>query len=158
MEINRLDAHDRLLYFKKQNFSIDECCKNLIDQKPFGHHPFYIFAHARTEDDDMGTKRLVWQPRLTKPLAQTNSMLFKAYPGTDLIRIIWMIPPRELWKQFEKDKMTASETIVNSIHDFKYNRGKLEAPEPDDLSDSQISGIYLELSLEANSKKRYKKI
>src|SRR5271163_3631557 len=144
MKISRIDAHDRFEHFKKQDFSISECCQDLINQKPFGNVPFYIFAHARTDDDGV-TKRLIWQPRLTKPKAQTNSMLFKAYPKTDLIKIIWMIPARELWGQFEKGKLTQSSIVCNSIEAFKAEREKLEAKEDDDLSDPEIDKIYEEI-------------
>lgn len=141
MKIDRLDAHDRLQHFTKQGFDISECCQDLINKRPFGNHPFYIFAHARTDDDGV-TKRLIWQPRLTKPTAQTNSMLFKAYPGTDLIKVIWMIPPREMWEQYEKGKMTQNITVVESIYDFQHNREALEAKEDDDLPDQAIRKIY----------------
>jgi hypothetical protein len=153
IKINPLDAHDRFTHLTKQNFDIAECCQDLINKRPFGNHPFYIFAHARTDDDGV-TKRLIWQPRLTKPRAQTNSMLFKAYPGTDLIKVIWMIPARELWEQFEKGKLTENQTVCESIHAFKTDRAKLDAAEPDDLSESEISRIYTEISWEANSKPR----
>ncbi len=155
IKINPLDAHDRLLHFTKQNFSIEECCQNLIDQRPFGNVPFYIFAHARTDEDGV-TKRLIWDPRLTKPYAQTNSMLFKAYPGTDIIKIIWMIPARELWGQYRKGLITENKTITQSIHDFQHNRKKLEAPEDDDLDDETINQIYFGISQEAKRKKMMK--
>ncbi|SRR6266404_1063791 len=145
MRINLLDAHDRFQHFKKQDFDISECCQDMINQRPFGDHPFYIFAHART-DDDGTTKRLIWQPRLTKPKAQTNSMLFKAYPGTDIVKIIWMIPARELWAQYEKDKLTENELIYHSIHEFQNNREFLERKEDDDLSDDAVDAIYREIS------------
>ena len=141
MKINPLDAHDRLKHFTKQSFDISECCQDLINKRPFGNNPFYIFAHARTDDDGV-RKRLVWQPRLTKPRAQTNSMLFKAYPGSDNIKIIWMIPARELWGQYAKGLMTENKTVSDSIHDFQYNREKLEMPDDDDLSDDKIHSIY----------------
>lgn len=152
MKINRLDAFDRLSHFKKQGFGIDECCQNLIDQRPFGEHPFYIFAHARTDDDGV-TKRLIWQPRLTKPKAQSNSMLFKAYPGKDIIKVIWMIPARELWDQFTKGKMTENQTIFESIDKFKNHRAELEAKEDDDLTDDQIDAIYRQISFGAKPQK-----
>ncbi len=57
MKINRLDAHDRYEHLTKQSFDIGECCQDLIDKRPFGDHDFYIFAHARTDDDGF-TKRL----------------------------------------------------------------------------------------------------
>src|SRR5262245_35899537 len=141
IKINPLETHDRYQHFTKQGFDISECCQDLINKRPFGDHPFYIFAHART-DDDGATKRLIWQPRLTKPKAQTNSMLFKAYPGTDMIKVIWMIPAREMWEQYESGKITASQIVAESIHDFQHNRGKLEAKEEDDLEDQVIDRIY----------------
>lgn len=152
MKINRLDAYDRLLHFKKQSFDIDECCQNLIDKRPFGEHAFYIFAHART-DDDGSTKRLIWQPRLTKPKAQSNSMLFKAYPGTDMIKVIWMIPAVELWDQFTKGKMTENKTVCESIEKYKNNRAELESKEDDDLNDDQIDAIYRQISYTAKPQK-----
>lgn len=153
MKINRLDAHDRFEYFTKQSFDIAECCQDLINKRPFGDHPFYIFAHARTLEDGV-TKTLIWQPRLTKPKSQTNSMLFKAYPGTDVIKVIWMIPARELWEQYTKGKMTENKTISESIEMFKTNRNKLEEKEPDDLSDEQIDQIYKEIATHAKQAKK----
>ncbi len=152
MKINILDAHDRFNHFIKQQFDISVCCQDLINQRPFGDIPFYIFAHTRT-DDDGSTKRLIWQPRLTKPKAQTNSMLFKAYPGTDVIKILWMIPARELWTQFQQGMLTENKTVCESIHAFEYNRFQLEAKEPDDLSDEKIDAIYREISLQMSGKR-----
>lgn len=154
MKLNRLETHDRYEYFTKQGFDIGECCQNLINQRPFGEHPFYIFAHARTDDDGF-TKRLIWQPRLTKPKAQINSMLFKAYPGTDVIKVLWMIPQRELWDQFTKGKMLENKTVVDSIYNYLYKREEMEQKEDDDLNDHQIDDIYRQLALSA---KPYKAI
>ena len=151
MKIQRLDAHDRYEHFTKAGFDIGECCQDLIDQRPFGNTPFYIFAHARTDDDGV-TKRLLWQPRLTKPRAETNSMLFKAYPGTDMIKIIWMIPAKELWDTFNKGMLTENKTVTESIDNYRYNRKALEAREDDDLSDSEIDAIYKEISIDAKRK------
>lgn len=152
MKINRLETHDRLEHFTKQSFDIGQCCQNLIDQKPFGMHAFYIFAHTRTDDDGV-TKRLIWQPRLTKPKSQENSMLFKAYPGSDNIKVIWMIPARELWNQYTKGLMLQNETVQNSISLYRTARHVLDLPEPDDLPDWRIDAIYRELSQQARHKK-----
>jgi hypothetical protein len=151
MKLNRLETHDRLQHFTKQSFDIGECCQNLINQRPFGNHPFYIFAHSRTHEDGV-TKRLIWQPRLTRPKAQSNSMLFKTYPGTDLIKVIWMIPAVELWEQYEKGKLTENKTVYDSIQAYKLNRNILDKPEDDDLSDEQIDQIYIDLSINAKEK------
>lgn len=152
MKIDRLETHDRLVEFKKQSSSISECCQDLINQRPFEHHPFYIFAHARTDEDGF-SKRLLWQPRLTKPRAQTNSMLFKAYPGTDKVRVIWMIPARELWQQYKEGKVTESDITRISIDLFENDRNKLESPEEDDLDDKEIDAIYRSMSLTLRCKK-----
>lgn len=151
MDVNRLDAHDRMEHFNKQGFNISECCENLIKSRPFGHHPFYIFAHTRTEEGQAGVKRLIWQPRLTKPKAQTNSMLFKAHPSTDVIKVIWMIPDPLMWKQYEPGCMTHSKIVWDSIQSYRFSRKELEAKEPDDLQDWQIDDIYKELSIKAHS-------
>jgi len=155
LKVDRLDAHDRLQHLVKQDFDIGMCCQDLIDKRPFGNHPFYIFAHTRTDDDGV-SKRLIWQPRLTKPKSQTNSMLFKAYPGTDTVRVIWMIPAREMWEQFDQDKMTANPLVCDSIYNFTHHREKLDAKEWDDLSDIEIDAIYCELSMSAPKKKPWK--
>lgn len=153
MKIDRLDAHDRLDHLQKQTFDIGECCQDLINQRPFGNHPFYIFAHARTEEDG-ATKRLIWQPRLTKPKAQSNSMLFKVYPGTDIVKVIWMIPTRELWGQYRRGYLTENQLVAESIHDFQFNRKKLEQKEDDDMSDEEIDNVYKEISTGAQSRKK----
>src|SRR5215470_6737494 len=84
MKLNRLETHDRLQHFvQDQSKNIwqgaDDCMKRnplslaLQDRSPY----IYIFAHPRTADDGV-TKRMLWQPRLTKPQAQSNSYLFRA--------------------------------------------------------------------------------
>jgi hypothetical protein len=149
MKIDKLDAHDRLLEFNKKQFDINECAQDLLNKRPFGNYPFYIFAHPRTDDDGV-TKRLIWQPRLSRPLAQTNAMLFKGYPGTDLIKKIWMIPDRALWGEYKKGYLTESQFICECIHKFTFARHLLDISEEDDLPDWRINMIYSEISREAN--------
>lgn len=146
ISVDRLETHDRLLQFQKQADSIGEMCAKIIAERPFGSYPFYIFAHARTSDDGY-TKRLIWQPRLTKPKSQTNSMLFKVHPLVpDQIKVIWMIPERTMWSQFKKGLVTESSIVEQSIQAFEENRDVLDAPEKDDLTDSQVDAIYRELA------------
>lgn len=154
MKIDRLEAHDRLNEFQKQSDYISLGCEECIRNRPeeFGSHPFYIFAHARTHDDGV-SKRLIWTPRLTKPKSQTNSMLFKAYPGTDIIKIIWMIPDRLLWPQYKKGNLTEHKIICESIYDFENNRQKLDAKEDDDLPDETIDAIFIQISVNASRTK-----
>lgn len=145
MKVNLFDTHDRFQHLVKQQFSISECCKDLVDKRPFGNYPFYIFAHARTDDDGV-TKRLIWQPRLTKPRMQTNSMLFKGYPGSDQIEVFWILPERNLWDQYIKGNVTENTTVLDSIDCFLHNREKMESKEEGDLTEEQINAIYLDLA------------
>jgi hypothetical protein len=149
--LNLFEMHDKHSYFTKQSsFGIGECVQKIIDSKPFGDHPFYIFAHARTADNGF-QKKILWQPRLSKPSCETNSMLFKVRPGSDEVRIIWMIPEQHLWAEYEKGKVCESSIIAESIQMFKKNRSALEKPEPDDLTDDEMMAVYKE-QLQQNSK------
>lgn len=158
MKLNLFETHDRYEAFtKKSDFQIGECCQDLINKRPFGVHPFYIFAHARTDDDGV-TKRLIWQPRLTRPKPQTNSMLFKGYPGSDIIKVIWIIPAREMWSQYEEGKVTANKIVTDSIRAFQFDRASLERNEDDDFPDDKINEIYKDVARDANHIKRMSKI
>lgn len=143
MKIDRLETHDRLLHFQKQSFEIPECIDNLIKSKPFGDHPFYIFCHPRTDDDGV-TKRYIYQPRITKPKAQTNSDLYKVYPGTDIIKIIWRIPPREMWDVYKHGNMFENPIIVRCCHLFDQDRDALQRPEDDDPTPEMAQQILFE--------------
>lgn len=154
MKLNRLETHDRFEHFTKQDFDIGACCDEVIKNRPqeFGNHPFYIFAHPRTDDDGV-TQRLIWQPRLTKPQAQTNSMLFKAYPPGDTLKVIWIIPKRELWSNYGKGQLCENKTVSDSIYNFENNRKKLEAKESDDLTEEQVKAIYEAIARNPNYKR-----
>jgi hypothetical protein len=175
MKINRFETHDRLLQFKQQADYISKGCEDCIRNRPkeFQNYPFYIFAHAREIAVDeriaiynndlqcsliypsyqrqyetllqVPTSRLIWQPRLTKPKAQENSMLFKVYPPGDNIRPIWMIPAPELWSQYKKDNMTENCLVSESIYNFKTCKDKLEEAESDDLPEWRIKAIQKEI-------------
>ena len=148
MKLNILETHDRLLHFKQdqaQNIfqGAEDCLKRnslslaLQERSPY----VYIFAHPRTHDDGV-TKVMYWQPRLTKPEAQTNSYLFRAISHSDIMQICWLIPPTELWPQYEKGKVTQHETVIWSIDQFRTNKKNLEQKDPEDLSEERIKNIY----------------
>lgn len=152
MKVNRLETHDRFQHYMKQSFEIQECAENLLEQRPFGEHPFYMWVHARTAEDGV-TKELIWQPRLTRPKPQTNSMLFKANPLTREIRVCWMIPPDEMFGQYKKGNVTEHDITEWSIDMYLHHREELAKNEPDDLTDEQIDAIYKNISKEAKYKK-----
>ena len=156
MKLDFHETHDRLEHFVNKDFDISECCQSIIDQRPFGNHPFYIFAHARTDDDGF-TKKLIWQPRLTRPSVESNSMLFKVSPGSDAIKIIWLLPPKTMWGQFKKGLMMENKIVCDSIHAYQTNKAGMEAPDRDDLSDAQIAGIYAEIKANSDYDRAMKK-
>lgn len=155
MKLDRFETHDRFVHFTKQGFDIGECCQEVIKNRPaeFGNRPFYIFAHTRTDDDGI-RQRLIWQPRLTRPKAQTNSMLFKAYPPGDTIRVIWLIPKRELWSSYGKGLICENKTVSDSIYDFQHNRKKLEQPDAEDLDDIAVNAIYQTMAMNIGKERR----
>ena len=147
MKINKLEAHDRLKHLKEDQSSnifqgADDCLKKnpyslaIQEKSPY----VYLFAFPKTADDGV-TKIMFWQPRLGKPLAQTNSYLFRAISKTDIIEICWLIPPREMWPQYNIGKVTESELVTWSVNQFQHNREALERPHEDDLPEERASLI-----------------
>src|SRR5437899_1821301 len=133
MKIDPLDAHDRLLSFTKQDFQIPDCMADVIKREPFGKHAFYVFCHPRTDDDGV-KKRYIYSPWIWKPRAQTNSALYKVYPGTDIIKVMWIIPPREMWNVYQFGNLFENSLIAQCCWDFDNDREILEKPESDDPS------------------------
>lgn len=164
MKIERLETHDRLDHLKKdQSLNIfqgaEDCLKkNRLSVGLQQYSPYvYIFAHPRTADDGV-TKRMLWQPRLTKPKAQTNSYLFRAISNTDQLEICWLLPPREMWGQYKKDNITEHELVMWSIDQFTSHRNILEQPDPKDLNDEECKHIYITVATEIDQETRTKKL
>lgn len=175
MKINVLETHDRLLEFKKQSDQIGQSCLDCIRNRPteFGNVPFYIFAHKRTLEVDerveeynkdvrmaiidsgykrkymrlenVPTAKMIWIPRLNKPQAEENSMLFRCRPPSEDVEIIWIIPDRELFGQYNKDDMIESDVVTHSIYLFLNHKEKLMKKESDELPDETIKGIMCEI-------------
>lgn len=150
MKIDRLETHDRLEHFIENQWitiskGAEDCLKRnpdslaLQEKSPY----IYIFAHPRTCEDG-ANKRLLWQPRITKPKAQTNSFLFRAMSNSDVLMVCWLIPPKELWNQYKKGNVCESNIVLWSINQFQYNREELEKPDPQDLSDEVTRNIWLD--------------
>ncbi|CAB4132438.1 hypothetical protein UFOVP255_14 [uncultured Caudovirales phage] len=137
-----LDVHDRLSFVKEQQSeNIADVIKMFIKKDPFGGYPFYLFSHSRLHENGSST-RVIWQPRLTKPKAQTNSMLFRLNPKKDdEVMVMWMIPEREKWHLYSKGSMFENPIVVESVESFQNDRQRLEAPEQDDLPDHTVQEI-----------------
>lgn len=164
MKLNRLDTHDRLLHFKKdQALNIaqgaEDCLKkNKLSLAIQARSPYvYIFAHPRTADDGFN-KRMIWQPRLTKPKAQTNSYLFRAMSHTDNLEICWLLPPRETLKQYEKGQVCENELVIWSYNQFDTKRKELQASHQDDLNDDKCKMIMIDIAREMDQQTRINKL
>lgn len=148
MKLNRLETHDRLLHFKKdQEANVFQGAEDCLKRNPLSlalqeKSPYiYLFAHPRTAEDGV-TKRMIWQPRLTKPEPQTNSYLFRAISKTDEIEVCWLLPPREMWNQYRQGNVTEHQTVLWSINEFETNRKVMGKAAHDDLTDEKIKLIY----------------
>lgn len=164
MKINRLEAHDRLLHLKKDQSQIitqgaEDCLKrNRLSIAMQKYSPYiYIFAHARTADDGVN-KRILWQPRLSRPKAQSNSYLFRVKSHTDILEICWDIPARELWHQYLEGKITENPLALWSINQYLFNKINLEYPYPDDLSEEKCKWIYETIAREIDEEVRMEKL
>lgn len=154
---------------------VEDCMKINFDSIFYQERsPYiYIFAHPRSLDldervamfnhdlqmslsdifykrkylklENVPDKKMVWQPRLQKPAAQTNSYLFRAISNTDMVEPIWLLPPREMWPQYAKGKITENELVLWSVDMFINDRLKLEAKDCEDLSDERCKHILQEL-------------
>lgn len=151
MKLNRLETHDRLLHFKKdQEANIFQGAEDCLKKNPLSlafqdRSPYiYLFAHPRTADDGV-TKKMSWQPRLSVPEAQTNSYLFRALSKSDIIDVIWMIPPKEMWKQYQKGNVTENDYVIWSIDQYKHNRKFLEKAHPDDFPEETQKAILRQI-------------
>jgi hypothetical protein len=154
MKLNRLETHDRLEHFiNDQSLNIAQGAQDCLKINPLSlalqeKSPYiYIFAHPRTCEDGV-TKKMYWQPRLTKPIPQTNSYLFRAISKSDILEVFWLLPPQEMWMQYKRGNVTENQWVRWSIDQFKNHRKTMSQPEKDDLSDNLAKQIYLSIATE----------
>lgn len=154
MKLNRLETHDRLLHLiKDQSEKVQQGAEECLKKNPLSlayqdRSPYvYIFGHARTHDNGVD-KRLLWEPRLTKPTPQSNSFLFRAISKTDNMEVCWILPPFETWSQYKKGNVVESDDVSWSIYQYQNNREELAKPFPDDLPDEKCKQILLEIARE----------
>jgi len=170
MKINRLDTHDRLLFFRKQQNDISqglqECIKNVPDSIKC---PFYAYAHSRQVDfeekksiiksnlllqlEKPPDERLIWMPVVTKPKPTPNSYLFLCRKGSDVVQIIWLLPKRELWDQFKPGQMCFNENIWVSIQNFLHHKERLSAPDEGGPTERDVEHFRKVISEEAHKNK-----
>jgi hypothetical protein len=163
MKLNLFETHDRLIHLQKNQAETiaqgcQECLHSQLSQMMQARASYvYLFAHPRKHDNGKDT-RLIWQARLGKPKAQTNSYLFRALSHTDNIEVCWMIPPREQWGQYKKGNITESSWVEWSIMMFNNKRAELEKPFADDVSEEQFKLIMTDIACAIDEEKRMKKL
>lgn len=164
MKLNRLETHDRLQYLiKDQSANIYQGAEDCLKKNPLSlaiqeRSPYvYIFAHPRTHDNGVD-KVMYWDPRLSIPEPQTNSYLFRAISKTDMIEVVWMIPPREQWEQYKLGNVTESNWCLWSINQFLHNKKNLDKPHPEDMSEEYSAKIMQMIVDEKRQELRNKKM
>ncbi len=169
MKVDRLETHDRLLVYQKQqqdmNDAVLECIKNVPDTI---RSPFYVYGHSRTVGYDekisilvQGSEyapdtRLIWMPVITKPKAVPNTYLFLANKNTDVIEIVWMLPKKELWNQYAPKQMCFNENIWVSIQNFIYDKDQLNSPDKNGPTEKQQEEWFKIYGHEAHKRKNMK--
>lgn len=151
MKLNRLEAHDRYEYLiKDQSVTVQQGADDCLKKNSFSlayqeRSPYvYVYGHGRTTDDGLN-KRLIWEPRLSKPIPTQNSYLFRAKSKTDLLEICWILPPIEFWGEYRKGNIIDSSIIGWSISQLLHNSKQLGAPMPDDLPEEVAKKILMEI-------------
>lgn len=144
MKVNLLEAHDRFAHFKSQDYGADETARKIVESKPFGDNPYYIFVHTRQTDTTLD-HRVIWQPRLLKPVPQINSMLFRVPRNTKAYQVIWVIPPVEIWPEFDKGQIHEDNIVKESIYMFQKKFLELSQPFPDDLTGEEAQDVMFEM-------------
>jgi len=163
MKLNRLETHDRYQHLMQdQSANVFQGAEDCLKKNPLSlalqeKCPYiYIFAHPRTAEDGT-SKKLFWQPRLSIPKPQTNSYLFRAISKTDMIEICWLLPPREMWPQYQKGKVTESNWTLWSINQFQNNRSLLEKPHDEDWTEERCKTVLQSVINEQLQQVRNKK-
>ena len=144
MKVNLLETDDRFLHFKAQDFGTNATAKKIVDSKPFGDNPYYIFVHTRQTDTTLD-HRVIWQPRMIKPIPQLNSMLFRVPRGGGDFQVIWIIPPVEIWREFDKGQIHHNDVVGESIYLFQKRFQELAAPFVDDLTSEEAQDVMFEM-------------
>ena len=167
MKVNLLETHDRFLQFNKQQEDISsgvaDCIKNVPESIKC---PFYVYGFGKLVDPDekmslliqgqkkIPSERMIWVPKITKPEAMPNSYLFLARKGTDVIEIIWMLPRREYWDQYNPGQMCYNENIWISIQNYRNHLRKLNSPDANGPTKQDVEHFRKVMGEEAHKKRR----
>lgn len=142
--LSKNDAQDSTVHWK-ENSEADwvATLQDLIAQKPFGEHKFYVFMFVKRMDDLSGIKKMYLQPRLTKPEPLPGTTLMQVdprNPGDALL--IWTLPNENSFGLYQEGKMFEDEFVYNCVQKYLKNPRELMKKEEGELSEEQIREIY----------------
>jgi hypothetical protein len=165
MKIDRLETHDRYQHFlKDQSEAVSEGAEECLKRNPYslrlqGKSPYiYVYGHARTHENGVD-KRIIWDPRLSKPNPEPNSFLFRAQSFTDVMEVCWVIPDKEFFPQFKKGNVIEDSDIVQwSINQYLHNRKELARPFPEDFTEDRVRAILFQIAQELEEQARMNKL
>ena len=133
--------------FWVQNSSDDwsRCIRDLITSRPFGDRKFYIFTIVKRVDDAAGIKKMIHQPRLTRPEPLHGTTLLKVDPDNpDEVLVVWTLPDEENISLYKFGKLFADEFVHSCIEKYLKRPKELMEPDPEDPNEEQMRQIYKE--------------
>lgn len=165
MKVNRLETHDRYQHLlKDQSEAVSQGAEECLKRNPYSlrlqaKSPYiYIFGHARTHENGVD-KRIIWDPRLSKPSPQPNSFLFRAKSNSDVMEVCWVIPAEELFSQFKKGNVIEnSDVVIWSVEQYLHNKKELEKPFADDFSEERVRSILFQVARELEEQAQMNKL
>lgn len=120
-----------------------DCLHEIIAQKPFGNHKFYVFMFLKNVEGITNVKKIYMHPRLTKPDPSPGSTLLKVNPlEPEEAIIIWTLPNIESFGMVDSGKIFSDPLVKKSVDDYLSNPEAMSQPEPDDLSEMEMREIY----------------
>jgi hypothetical protein len=144
--LSKMEAGDSTQNWK-ENSEKDwvNCLQDLIKQKPFGDHPFFVFMFVKRVDDISGIKKMYMQPRLTKPEPLPGTTLLQVNPRDEgTAKIIWTLPNQETFCLYKYGKMYADPFVHECVEKYLKRPHELMKKEEGQLSEDRIRDIYIQ--------------
>lgn len=127
----------------KNKNSVEEFLNQILQSRPFGNRKFYVLTFLKNTPGDPHTKKLVYQPRLTKPKPNPNTSLYRLNPlRPDEVEVFWILPKIQAFGLYAKGKVHENEFIHECIQKYLNEYDSLCRKEADDISDSEIKELY----------------
>jgi len=142
--IPQYDLFDTVQFVKEQSEKgYVDCLQDIIGKAPFGNRHFYIFSFMKRVDDTQGIKRMIHQPRLTKPEPVPGSTLIRVHPrNPEEAKIMWTLPNEEAFGLYKQGKIFGNEFVHECVQRYLKNPMEMCRPEPGDMLEEEIYDYY----------------